>query len=109
MTFSIGDLKFINFKITKQFCPDHYDLLCKKGVYPYEWDDSIDKLDHKGLPPTNSFYASLKQDTITDKEYERANSVDDTLNCQSFKDYHMAYLKTDVLLIANVFEKFRAT
>ncbi|MFM7988609.1 MAG: hypothetical protein ACKPKO_55785, partial [Candidatus Fonsibacter sp.] len=69
--------------------------------YPYEWVDSIDKLDCKGLPPKTSFYSSLKQETISDKEYERAQHVYTTLNCQSFK--------TDVLLLADVFEKFRST
>jgi hypothetical protein len=101
--------KYENFKITKQFCPDHYQILCQKGVYPYEWVDSTDKLDHKGLPPKSLFYSSLKQETITYKKYERVKPVYDTLTCQSFNDYHMAYLKTDVLLLANVFDKFRAT
>ncbi|MFM7987057.1 MAG: hypothetical protein ACKPKO_47875, partial [Candidatus Fonsibacter sp.] len=81
----------------------------RKEFIPTNGVDSIDKLDHKGLPPKTSFYSSLKQKTISEKEYERAKSVYDSLNCQSFKDYHLAYLKTDVLLLADVFEKFRAT
>ncbi len=33
----------------------------------------------------------------------------DELGCKSFYDYHMAYLKTDALLFADVFEKIRKT
>ena len=35
--------------------------------------------------------------------------VYDKLNCQSFKDYHLTYLKCDVLLLAGVFENVRKT
>ena len=52
------------------------------------------------------FYSKLRQEGITQEEYERAKKVYTQLDCKSFKDYHMAYL-TDVLLLADVFENFR--
>jgi hypothetical protein len=70
----------------KQYYNDHLDLICKKGVYPYEWVDSIEKLYHQGLPDKSDFYSKLSKSGITDKEYEHAQNVYDKLNCQSFLD-----------------------
>ncbi|MFM7987218.1 MAG: DNA polymerase, partial [Candidatus Fonsibacter sp.] len=85
------------------------ELLCQKGYYPYEWVNGVDKLDHKGLPPKDFFYLSLKQETISVDECKHAQNVYKQLNCKTFKDYHMTYLKCDVLLLADVFENFRKT
>ena len=93
----------------KQYYKDHIDLLCKKGVYPYEWVNSSEKLNYKGLPDKSGFYSRLSKSGITDEEYLHAQDVYDKLNCKSFLDYHLTYLKTDVLLLADVFENFRKT
>ena len=37
--------KQITFMRTKY--PEHYEMLCQKGIYPYDWVDNIKKLDHK--------------------------------------------------------------
>jgi len=103
-------IKKINIKISiiwKKEFPNNYETLCQKGIYPYEWVNDITKLDHVGLPPPEAFYSSLKQEGITENEYKQAEKVYNELGCQSFKDYHMTYLKSDVLLLADVFEKFR--
>ena len=44
----------------------------RKGIFPYEWLDSIDKLDDAALPPIEAFYSKLRQSGITDKEYKQA-------------------------------------
>jgi hypothetical protein len=96
-----------NFPIMKSTFPCNAELLCQKGVYPYEWVDDISKLDHKGLPPKEAFYSTLKQATTSDEKYEHAWKVYKEMNCKTFKDYHMYCLKTDVALLADVFENFR--
>jgi hypothetical protein len=35
-------------------------ILAKKGVFPYEYIDSLDKLKETKLPPKERFYSSLK-------------------------------------------------
>ncbi len=134
MTFNIDDLKFIDsyqflnesldkltenlydkedkykhFNFTKTIFGNHMDLLCKKGVYPYEWVDSHEKLNHIGLPPRSCFYSKLSNKVISLEDYNHATNVYNTLECKSFYDYHMIYLKCDVLLLADIFENFRKT
>ena len=80
----------------------------RKGIFSYEWFDSIDKLHETTLPPKEAFYSKLKQSGITDKEYKQAIDCWKYTKCETKKDYMMLYLKTDVLLSVDVFEKFRA-
>ena len=83
------------------------ELLYAKGIFPYEWFDSMAKFDNVELPPRDAFYSNLNEEGITEEEYERAQAVWSKFNCRTFKDYHDLYLKTDVLLLADVFEHFR--
>ena len=93
----------------KQYYPQELELLCQKGFYPYEWVDNVEKLNHIGLPSRNDFYSKLSQSTISEDNYTHALNVYDKLNCKSFRDYHMTYLKCDVLLLTDIFENFRKT
>ena len=82
-------------------------MLKQKGFYPYEYIDSIDRLQEKELPGKEKFYSTLTGKTITDPEYSHAQKVWETYNCNTLLDYHNLYLKTDVLLLADSFEKYR--
>ncbi|XP_067216947.1 uncharacterized protein [Linepithema humile] len=42
----------------------HFNLLTRKGVFPYEYVDSVDKLRDTSLPSRESFYSSLTGETI---------------------------------------------
>ena len=44
---------------------------------------------------------------ISEEEYERVLNVWNKSEMKTMKDYHDLYLKWDVLLLADVFEKFR--
>ena len=101
--------KYKNFHSMKQYFESDMDMLCKKGFYPYEWMGDISEMDFVGLPPKESFYSKLSQTTISDKDYKQSQTVYEKLKCKTFRDYHMAYLKTGVLLLADVFENFRKT
>ena len=55
----------------------------------------------------STWFSTLKQEDITEKEFKHAQNVWKTYNCNTLKDYHNLYLKTDVLILADAFEKFR--
>ncbi len=84
-------------------------LLKQKGVFPYEYMTDFSKLGVTSLPPKEAFYSQLNESGISDKDYDHAKKVWSTFNCKTMRDYHNLYLKTDVLLLADVMTEFRKT
>ena len=95
------------FKFTSKFSPVPH-LAKQKGVYPYEYMTDISKFDEPRLPPKGSFYSALTETDISDEDYDRAHAIWTAYKCETMKDFHDAYLTTDVLLLADVFENFRS-
>ena len=83
------------------------ELLKKKGIFPYEFMTGSDKLAVNKLPPKKAFYSKLNDTNISDVQYEHAQNVWAEFNCKNMRDYHDLYLKTDVLLLADVMENYR--
>lgn len=82
-------------------------LLLRKGVYPYSFVTDASKFMTNQLPPKSSFYNSLSKTDISDEEYKHAQLVWDEMKMTTMGDYHDVYLLCDVLLLADVFERFR--
>ena len=112
-----GNLQDSDFKhLLSEFAPDKLDLLRKKDAYPYEWVDSYEKFNYQELPPKECFYSSIKDGKgdndngyISDDQYSHLKNVWNSYNFKTFKDFYNHYLKKDVLLLADVFEKFIST
>ena len=96
---------FIN--LSSYYSEDKFNLLARKGVYPYEYMDSLEKLKETKLPPKEAFYSRLNDGGISDEDYAHAQKVWRVFKMEYFKDYHELYNKVDVLLLADVFENFR--
>ena len=81
--------------------------MIRKGVYPYKYMDDSKKFEETSLPPKDAFYIRLNMKGISDHYYEQAQQVWNTMEKNPLGCYHDTYLKTDVLLLADVFETFR--
>ena len=96
--------KFFGFE---DYNESQYKLLIRKGIYPYEYMDDWDKLKETILPLKEAFYSKLNMSGTSDRDYEHARRVWSEFGINNLGGYHDLYLRTDVILLANVFESFR--
>ena len=87
---------------------DQIILLLRKGVYRYDYMDSESTFEETSLPTKEAFYNRLRDENISDEDYLHAQLVFSTFNLRNLGEYHDLYLKSDVLLLADVFENFRS-
>ena len=92
--------------LSEVFSSEKLKLVQKKGVYRYEYFSSLKKFKESKLPDIDKFFSSLKDCGINDQEYQRALDVWKVFEITTLGEYHDLYLKTDVLLLCDVFEKF---
>ena len=69
--------------------------------------DSWDRFKETSLPSIKCFYSNLNMSGVSDTDYEHACSVWREFGIRNMGEYHDLYLRTDVILLANVFESFR--
>ena len=104
----VNNLPIEAFKYTgKEFQGEQLSLMKKKGVYPYDYMDSFKKFEENRLPKKENFFSLMNDEHITDEEYQHAQNVWNKFGLSSMGEYHDLYLKSDILLLADVFENFR--
>lgn len=105
-----------DFPIMKKWLPDKEkrDLMMRKGVYPYEYVTSMDKVvNTRSLPPKEAFYSRLSGSHITDGDYAHAKRVWDVFGCRNLADYTRLYCQADTIqlceAVLNLRERVMAT
>lgn len=96
------------FKHTRLFFDqEDLSLVCRKGVFPYNYVNSWKRLKVKKLPSKKHFFNHMTLSHITNEDYNHAKLVWDRFKCKDLAEYSDLYLRTDVLLLCDVFENFR--
>ena len=85
-------------KNTYSFCNN--DLSC-------EYMDSWERFNETSLLSKKEFYSNLNMEDIDEIDYRHGNNVFKSFKLESLGDYHDLYVKSDTLLLADVFENFR--
>ena len=96
--------KFVH---TKKEFGERYKLLTKKGIYPYDYMNGIENFSETQLPPKEVFYSKLNDCGVSNEDYEHAQRIWKEFGIKNLGEYHDLYLKSDLPLLADVFEEFR--
>ena len=86
---------------------EQFLMMVTKGIYPYDYIDSYEKLNETELPPIDCFYSDLTNEECSLTDYTKAKNMFNNFKCKTLLEYHNYYLSADVLLLADVFESFK--
>ena len=107
LTIDVLQERFYN---TCQLCPNNIEkpkLLLRKGVFPYEHMNSRKRFDEPVPLDKKCYYSELNIEDISDSDLEHVNKVCNTFKINNLCKYQSLYVKSDVALLAEVFENFR--
>lgn len=93
----------------KLVAENQLDLVLRKGVFPYDYIDSLAKFEETSLPPATRFYNKLCDSEISEEDYQHACRVWDELGFTTLGHYSDFYVTLDVTLLCDVMEEFRNT
>ena len=114
----VTNLSDIDFRyLTEEFGSKHLELLKQKSAYPYEYMSTFESFEKKYMPNKECFFSTTKKGKtgndgkkldghISHEEYLTCEKIWDKFNMENMGDYHDHYLKKDILLLVDVFEKF---
>ena len=98
-----------NKQLIRNFCDndEEFDLLNRKGFFPYEYLTSFEKLEDD-LPPIEDFDSSLRGKTTSQEDYQHVQNMWNTFK-KKFDRSVGKYLMVDGLLLCCIFKGCRKT
>ena len=82
----------------KHLSMDAFEMLTRKGIYPYEYMSSIDRFRETQLPPKEAYYNEITMKHISIDEYKFAHLIFNTFQLKNLGELHDLYMETDVFL-----------
>ena len=80
------------FRYLRESCiSNHFGLVRRKGVYPYDYMDSFNRFEETALPSQDSFFSKLSGSPCSDSDYTHATRVWNAFGCQTIADYRDIY------------------
>ena len=95
--------------ILQLFKPEDVPFISNKGTLPYDYLDCFEKFNETELPTIDKFNNKLNNREMDSEGYEKVKDFWKHFKCTNIRHFQDIYLKTDVLLLAAVFERFRRT
>ena len=103
--------------LVEKFGSENLEILRQKGAYPYEYMNNFKRFNEEKLLPRKYFFSYTKKGKIDNdgkisngnvsiKDYLTCEKIWNKFNMKNMSNYHDHYLKKDVFLLADVFEKF---
>jgi hypothetical protein len=90
------------------------EILREKQVFPYsymtetKYKSIYDILNENKLPSKNvEWLNDLTKEYTSEEDIKHANMIYEMYKCKNIREYTLLYLKTDVVLLAEIFENFR--
>ena len=105
-----------NFNAVKTFIdaehggdPVKFRLLMRKGFFPFSYMNSFERFEETCLPTQQQFFDELTETPCSDEDYGHVQNVWRTFGLRTMGDLCDLYVKSDVLLLSDVFEKYRSS
>ena len=84
-------------------CEKEYEKEFNKELIERFWD----KFNEKIIPGKELFYSNLTLENISETDYAHANNIFKKFNINNLGEYHHLYVRSDTLLLADIFENVR--
>ena len=101
----VSNLQLTDLKNLNRAMKSNSSLLTRKGVYPYDYVTSINKLKKTKLPSKEDFYSKLYDEDISEEDYQHAIKHFKTITIFISKlmfSFLQMYLKISEKLVLNI-------